>query len=351
MKRVLKARAEGEPPPSLRSARTWRDFAFGYYDGVVKHRTTGLAAEVAFFALFSVPPAFLAFFGALGFIGDALGKDFTNGVRTEVIQNSYTFFTHQAVNEVVTPLLDQTLGTGHIDILSIGLVGALFSASRSADAFIEALNVVYDIDERLTLWRRRILAIVYTLVGTLTSAVVLPLLVAGPRIGRAIARPLHIESTVMATWSFFYWPIVLTLSMLALTTTYHFATPFRTPYRRDIPGAVFALVLWIAGSWALRAYASWSVESSPIYGSLAAPMVLLLWLYYTAFAVLMGAELNSVIEATWPAISRKERRRVLREAVAELRAGGADVEPVSATSKSVEIDLKKADDILRKRAT
>ena len=349
-RRTLHPRPEGVPPPSLRQIRTWRDLVFGYYDGVIKHRTTGLAAEVAFFALFSVPPAVLAFFGALGFIGDALGKDFTDGVRTEVIKSAHTFFTHQAVNELVIPLLDKTLGAGHIDIVSIGLLGALFSASRSADAFIEALNVVYDIDARLTLWRRRALAVAYTLVGTITSAVVFPLLVAGPQIGRAIAAPLHVEAGWMATWNLLYWPSVAVLSMFALTTMYHFATPFRAPYRRDIPGAVFALALWIAGSWGLRMYASWSVESSPIYGSLAAPMVLLLWLYYTAFAVLMGAELNSVIEATWPAVSRKERRRVLREAVAKLRASGVDVAPVSETSKSIAVNTAKADEVLRQRS-
>jgi membrane protein len=344
---MLSTRPDGEPPPSLRHLRTWRDLVAGYYDGVNKHRTTGLAAEVAFFALFSIPPAFLAFFGALGFIGDALGKDFTDGVRREVIQNSQTFLTKQAVGEVVIPLLDKTLGSGHIDVVSIGLVGALFSASRSADAFIEALNVVYDIDERLALWRRRALAIIFTLVGTLTSAIVFPLLVVGPEIARSIAAPLHIEGTFMAVWSVVYWPLVGLLSLLALTTTYHFATPFRAPYRRDLPGAAFALALWIAGSAALRGYASWSVESSPIYGSLAAPMVLLLWLYYTAFAVLMGAELNSVIEATWPAISRKEKRRVLRKAVDEMRADGADVEPVSTTGRAIEVDTAKAEETLR----
>ncbi len=350
-KRKLPLRDKDAPPPSLARARTWKELVFGFYDGVVKHRTTGLAAEVAFFALFSVPPAFLAFFGALGFVGNVLGKDFSDGVRIEVIKSAHTFFTPQAVHEVVEPLLDKTLGSGHADILSIGLAGALFSASRAADAIIEALNVVYDIDDRLAMWRRRALAILFTLVGTVLGAVIFPLLVAGPQIGRAILAPLHLVDGFIAIWNIGYWPTVAILSLVALTTTYHFATPFRVPWRRDFPGAVFALLLWIAGSAALRAYASWSVESSPIYGSLAAPMVLLLWLYYTALAVLMGAEMNSVIEATWPAVSRKERRRVLREAVEKMRASGVDIEPVSQTSGQVVVDTAKADEVLRQRSS
>lgn len=333
---------DDDAPPTLRAMRTWWDIVVRVYNGVSKHRTTGLAAEVAFFALFSLPPAFLSFFGALGFLGNALGADFTQKVQGELIAAASTILTKQAVDEVIVPTVASTLGSGRADILSLGLLFALFSASRSSDALIEALNVVYDIDERITLWRRRALAIVFTLVGVVVGATLFPLMVLGPRIGRALAAPLGAESTFNATWDLLYWPVVGLGTMAALTTTYHFAIPFRTPWRRDFPGAAFALALFIGGSAALRAYAQWSVESSPIYGSLAAPMVLLLWLYYVSFSVLMGAEVNSVIEAMWPTVSAKEKKRVLREAVAHLQAKGEDVEPVSVTGARARVALADA---------
>ena len=349
----MAARELDEGPLTLRSVRTWWDIVVRVYNGVSKHRTTGLAAEVAFFALFSLPPAFLSFFGALGFLGNALGADFTHKVQAEVIAASSTFLTKQAVDEVIVPTVASTLGSGRADILSLGLLFALFSASRASDALIEALNVVYDIDERITLWRRRALAIVFTVVGVTLGATLFPLMVLGPQLGRAIAAPLGAEATFNATWDLLYWPVVGLGTMAALTTTYHFAIPFRTQWRRDFPGAAFALGLWIAGSAGLRAYARWSVESSPIYGSLAAPMVLLLWLYYTSFSVLMGAELNSVIESMWPTISAKEKKRVLREAVAELAARGEEVEPVSVTGARARVALADAQrriDLQRKGA-
>ncbi len=330
------------PPPTLRHLHTWREIVVRFYHGVVKHRTTGLAAQVAFFALFSFPPAFLALFAALGFIGSAVGADFTNRVELDVLAAAQTFLTRQTVDEVIAPTLASTLKSGRADILSLGLLFALFSAASASDALIEALNVVYDIDIRIALWRRRALAMVFTLVGVILGATLFPLLVLGPRIGRAVAAPLGAETTFMAASDILYWPVVAIGTLAALTTTYHFAIPFRTPWKRDIPGALFGLVLWVAGSAALRAYARWSVESSPIYGSLAAPMVLLLWLYYTSFSVLMGGELNAVIEAMWPTITAKEKKRVLRQAVADLKAKGEEVAPVSVTGARARVMLSDA---------
>jgi membrane protein len=349
VRRKVLASSNSVGPPSLRSSRTWKDVVIGFYDGLVKHRTTGLAAEVSFFALVSIPPTLLAFFGALGFVGDALGSNFTDGVRDEVVRGANNFLTKDAVEQVVTPMLDKTLRQGHFDILSIGLFVALFAASRWADALISALNVVYDVDERLAMWRRRALAVVLTMVGIVTSVVLFPLLIAGPRIVRTF-KPSSSAATTFATiWDIAYWPVTAGITVGVLTAMYHFATPFRTKYRRDLPGAVFAFLLWVVGSWALRPYARWSIESSPMYGSLAAPLVVLGWLYFTSFAVLMGAEVNSVVEILWPAMTRKERREIIRHAVEKMRASGADVDPMTASSAKP-IDLEKADEVLRRKA-
>lgn len=331
-----------EVPPTLRDPHTWREIAVRFYRGVGRHRTTGLAAQVAFFALFSFPPAVLALFAALGFIGSAFGTDFTNRLEAEVLSTAATFMTRQAVDEVIAPTVASTLSSGRADILSLGLLFSLFSAASASDALIEALHVVYDIDVRIALWRRRALAIAYTLVGVVLGATLFPLLVLGPRIGRAVAAPLHAEHGFVVLWDVLYWPVVVVGTMFALTTSYHFSVPWRTPWRRDVPGAAFGLFLFVGGSAALRAYARWSVESSPIYGSLAAPMVLLLWLYYTSFSVLMGAELNSVIESMWPTVTAKEKKAVLRRAVAALVERGEEVAPVSVTGARARVALADA---------
>lgn len=302
------------------------------YDGVGDHRVTGLAAEVAFFALFALPPAMLALFSAVGFVAQAIGPDVMARVRAEFVENALRVLTPETVNETVLPTFDSLIQEGRLDLFSVGVIFALWSTSRAADCLLSALHIVYNLDERLAIWRRRGLAFVYTLVATVWGAILLPLLVVGPSFVRALSSRVGGESTFETVWSWLYWPVVITTVTVSLTAIYHFALPWRTPFVRDLPGAVFAMTLWIAGSWGLREYGRWTVESSPIYGSLASPMILLMWLYFTAIALLMGAELNAAIEAMWPTVTRGEKKEVLKKAVKELEEAGEEVAPVSVTS-------------------
>ncbi len=320
-----------DAPYKLTEMRTYSAIVRHVVKGALDHRVNGLAAEVAFFALFALPPSLLALFAAIGFVSEYVGPEATGRVREELLINAERFLTSDTVKTVIAPTIDELLKGGRADLLSIGVLFALWSTSRAADTLLAALHIVYAIDERLSIWKRRGLAFLYTLVAVLWGAVLLPLLVMGPDLGRALTRPFGLESTVDLVWGVLYWPVLLTGVLVTLTAVYHFALPWRTPFLRDLPGSIFAMVLWVVGTWALRAYGRWVVDSSPIYGSLASPMIVLVWLYFTGFGVLMGAELNAAVETLWPTITRKEKKQVLKKAVEELRAAGDDVDPVSVT--------------------
>jgi membrane protein len=141
-----------------------------------------------------------------------------------------------------------------------------------------------------------------TTLGILGAVAVIPLVVAGPRLGAAIGRPLGLGEAFATLWRVGYWPGVGLLGFAVLTTFYHFAPSWRTPWRREVPGAVAALLVWLAGGAALRLYAIISIQGASAYRGLAAPIVLLLWIYITALAVLVGAELNAEIERAYPTI-------------------------------------------------
>lgn len=267
---------------------------------VLDHRTSGLAAEVAFFSLFALPPALLALFGAIGFVGRILGEDVIQKVELLLLDHSRQFLTEGVIREIVEPTISTLLRTERVDLFSLGVLFALWSTSRAADALLSALHVSYGLGDVMPIWRRRGRAMLYTTVATLWGGVLLPLLVAGPNLGRAFAGHWGFTGTFDAVWSASYWPTVSAVAVLTLTCVYHFAHPVRTPFLRDLPGALFAMLLWVAGSVALRAYAHWTIQESPIYGSLASPMIVLMWLYFTSFSVLMGAELNAAIETLYP---------------------------------------------------
>jgi uncharacterized BrkB/YihY/UPF0761 family membrane protein len=129
--------------------------------------------------------------------------------------------------------------------------------------------------------------------------------------------------TFAVAWRVLYWPFIAGICVLLLTTVYHYAVPWRTPFRRDLPGALLALLLWIVASVGVRHYVGWTLTSESVYGSLAAPIVVLLWLYITALAVLMGAELNAEIEKMWPTVSTSKRWSAFRQEADERYDGQA----------------------------
>ncbi|GAA2914647.1 hypothetical protein GCM10020221_07940 [Streptomyces thioluteus] len=107
---------------------------------------------------------------------------------------------------------------------------------------------------------------------------------------------------------FLYWPVVIVLSIAFLTTLYHVSVPVRSPWQEDIPGALVALTMWVFGSFLLRIYLTHTVEGPTIYGSLAAPVAVLLWIGVSAFAVLVGAAVNAAMDRVWPSVATAAAR-------------------------------------------
>jgi membrane protein len=125
----------------------------------------------------------------------------------------------------------------------------------------------------------------------MVGIVLVPLVLIGPELAADI---------LSARWSFlrvFYWPAVLVLSLGFLTTLYHLAVPVRQRWRSGLPGAAFTLVLWIVGSYFVRWALGFSTGGMSIYGPLAAPIAVLLWLYVLSISVLIGAAINAAVEA------------------------------------------------------
>lgn len=295
------------PPISARIAwkllrRTIRD--------ADRDRVLGLSAEVAFFGLFAFPPTLLTMLGALGWIGEVIGSDIAARAGAQLVASARLALSAAAVRDVVKPTVDSLLAEGRLDVVSIGALVAVWSASRAAYALLDALRIAYDMSGKVALWKRNARAIVLTLSGVLFAGFGLPLITAGPRFGEALARSVGLEETFETVWAVAFWPGFVAAGVIALTALYNYAIPWKTPFWRDLPGAALAMALWLISGVGLRAYATWIIEASPVYGSLAAPMVILMWLYLTTLAVLMGGELNAEVEKMWPTITRAEREKV-----------------------------------------
>ena len=108
-----------------------------------------------------------------------------------------------------------------------------------------------------------------------------------------------------------------------LATLYHRAVPVRTPWRRALPGAVVAVLVWLVGSIFLRAWLVFAFRKTATYGPLSAPVAVLLFLYLTALAILFGAELNAEIDRLWPRPETERARVDPESAEAEPQAAEA----------------------------
>ncbi|MEU8729202.1 MULTISPECIES: YihY/virulence factor BrkB family protein [Streptomyces] len=293
----------------------------------MEYRILGLAAEAAFFTLLSVPPLLLSLLGLLGYVDSWIGADTTESLRTNILDASRAVLSEKGVKQITEPILDDVMKGGRPDVISIGFLFALWSGSRAVNVFIDTITVMYGLDGVRGIVRTRLMAFLLFIVALLIGSIALPLMVAGPD---AVVRVVPWSTTVVQV---LYWPVVIILSVAFLTTLYHVSVPVRSPWIEDVPGALVALAMWVLGSFLLRIYLTSTVEGPTIYGSLAAPVAVLLWIGVSAFAVLVGAAVNAAIDRVWPAAAtaaaREANERLRQAQVAEYVArtsanGGGD---------------------------
>ena len=260
----------------------------------LKYRVTGLAAEAAFFALLSVPPLIFGLSGAIGYVGDQFSPAQIEDLRGAVLDLSRQVLTDRAVNKVIEPTLDE-LRDVRYDVISIGFVLALWSGSRALNVFVDTITIMHGLGGHRGIVTTRALSFGLYVLAMVTGAFSLPLVVAGPAlVDRLLPDRVDFLNSL-------YWPVVIVACVCFLATLYHVSVPVRTNWSFNLPGAVFSLVCWVLGSFVLR----WiltvtAAESRSIYGPLAAPIAVLLWLYLLAIAVLIGAAVNAAFDEVFP---------------------------------------------------
>jgi membrane protein len=246
----------------------------------------GLAQEVAYSSL-------LAFFPAVAFLLGLLGVLHL----FDQLQSFLGTVAPHGVIHFIEGLQKDSKGGTSFTVMIVGGVGAVWAASGAMGTVIKAVNRAYDRMETRPFWKVRGTAIVLVLLAGVTLVLLAVLIVFGGPLGHAIANKAGLGGAFDLVWNVLRWPIAFVAVLLLFAFVYYFAP--NTDHRRWqwlTPGSIVGAVMWLALSGLFTLYVTFAGSYSKTYGSLAAGVILLLWLNYSAWAILFGAELNAELE-------------------------------------------------------
>jgi membrane protein len=260
--------------------RAWRE---SKEDGVPL-----IAAGVAFWAFVALFPALIAAVTLYGLVADPdQVRKQVEQVFTALPEESAALIRDQLLE--ITRTSDRALGVG----LVVSLLGALFTASGGVANLVKAINMAYDEEETRGFVKLRLVALLFTLGSIVFVAVAVGLIAVLP----AVLDDIGLGSTAQVVVGVLRWVGLVAFVAVALAVLYRYAPDRNAPRFSWVSlGATVATVLWVLGSVAFSLYVSTFGKYSETYGTLAGVVVLLLWLFLTAFVVLLGAEINSEAE-------------------------------------------------------
>lgn len=245
------------------------------------------ASALAYRALFSLFPFLLFLLALLGFLNLS---DFFDWIR----QQAALALPPMAM-EQVDPVIDQ-LQRQQGGLLSFGILAALWTASVGFRSLMNAMNRAYDVREGRPTWKLMLLSVLYTVGSAVLLLACAMLMVLGPQVMGWLADLVGLRDVVVVLWAWLRWPVVIFLMMLLVAVLYYVTPDVEQKFRFITPGSVLAVVVWVAASLAFGIYVQNFADYNATYGSIGAIIVLLLYFYISAAVLLLGAELNAVIE-------------------------------------------------------
>ena len=262
-----------------------QDALFRTFSDVRHNHTLQMAAALAYYFVLSLFPALIFLSAVVAFLpvpnlfGQALS------LMERFVPPDSMGLVRRVLTDVITP--------NRGAFLSFGILGALWAASGGFAAAIEALNLAYDVEEDRPFWKTRPLALGLAVITGTLLLVALAVMIVGPRFGAWLAAKVHLSSLFVTFWPYMHWSIAVGFTVLAVEAIYFFAPNVKQRFLATLPGAILAVGCWIAISYVLGVYFRHFANFNKTYGTLGAAIALMTWLYWTGFAMLLGAELNS----------------------------------------------------------
>jgi membrane protein len=250
------------------------------------HDCMGLAQQIAYSWMLAFFPAVAFFLGLLGVLH-----------LYDQLQSFLAPISPRGVIHFIQGLQKDSKGGASVTALVVGGALAVWAASGGMGSVIKAVNRAYDRMETRPFWKTKLTAIVLVLLSGTTIIALAVLIVFGGPLGQAVADKAGLGGAFTLLWSIARWPIAFAAVLVLFGLIYYYApNDDRRSWKWVTPGSFVGALLWLALSGLFTLYVTFAGSYSKTYGSLAAGVILMLWLNYSAWAILFGAELNSELE-------------------------------------------------------
>jgi membrane protein len=255
------------------------------YEDVLRNHTLQMAAALSYYFVLSLFPSLIFLSAIVAYLPVPNLFDQALSMMARVLPPDSMGLVRRVLADVITP----NRGT----FLSFGILGTLWTASGWFSATIEALNIAYDVEDDRPFWKIRPLAVGLALMTGALMLVALSVMIVGPRFGEWLAGRVHLSYFFVLLWPYIHWSTAIGFTVLAVEALYFLAPNVKQRFLATLPGAILAVGCWLALSYLLGLYFRHFTNFNKTYGTLGAGVALMTWLYWTGFAMLVGAELNS----------------------------------------------------------
>ncbi len=257
------------------------------FNDIMQNHTMAMAAGLSYYFVLSLFPLLILLAAVVAYLPIPDLFNTILGVMSRVVPPDSMGLVRKIVASVITPHRG--------GLLTFGILATLWSASGGFNSLIEALNVAYDVPETRPIWKTRLISIeLMFVVGALMVAGIGVMLV-GPQFGGWLANKVGLSDQFADTWNYLRWGISIGFLVLAVELIFFLGPNVRQRFISTLPGALIGVGTWIGTSYALSLYFQHYANFNKTYGTLGAAMALMVWLYYSWFAILVGAEINSEI--------------------------------------------------------
>lgn len=255
------------------------------YSDMLRNHTLQMAAALSYYFVLSLFPALIFLSAVVAYLPVPDLFNQALALMSRFLPADSMGLVRRVLADVITP----NRGT----FLSFGILGALWAASGGFAAAIEALDLAYEVEGERPFWKTRPLAIGLAFLTGALLLIALSVMVVGPRFGAWLAARVHLSDLFVFLWPYIHWTVAVGFTVLAVEALYFLAPNVKQRFGATLPGAALAVGSWIGLSYLLGIYFRHFANFNKTYGTLGAAIALMMWLYWTGFAMLVGAELNS----------------------------------------------------------